>query len=285
VITTAFTFIASTNAIAYVGAEPVFVDINPVSFTLDPDAIEAAITPRTRAVLPVDLYGNPADLVRIQEICNRHGLALIDDASQAHGAATQGKPVGSFGTATFSFYPSKNMTTAEGGMITTDSLPIAEAARKLRHHGTQQTYIHDRIGYNFRLTNMAAAIGIVQLKHLRDFNERRIANAAYLTEKLAGLSTPVVRPGDRHVFHQYTIRLPKERDRFSDDLKARGIETRVYYPLPVHRQPAYAGRGFERVFLPHTDRAAEQVLSLPVHPSLSSEELEYIAATVLELWS
>jgi perosamine synthetase len=282
VITTPFTFIASTNAILYVGAKPVFADIDPLSYTLDPDAIEALITPKTRAILPVDLYGNPADLVRIQEICDRYGLALIDDASQAHGAAINGKPVGSFGTATFSFYPSKNMTTAEGGMITTNNAEVAEAARKLRHHGTQQTYIHDRLGFNFRMTNIQAAIGIVQLKHLADFNARRIANARYFDEHLPGIQTPAVRPGTRHVYHQYTIRIPAQRDRLMDELKARGIESRVYYPLPVHRQPAYAELAWADVQLPETDRAANEALSIPVHPSLSQEDLERIASTVVK---
>ncbi|HEY3059497.1 MAG TPA: DegT/DnrJ/EryC1/StrS family aminotransferase, partial [Chloroflexota bacterium] len=207
VITTAFTFIASTNAILYVGARPVFADIEPDTFNIDVGHVERLITPRTKAVLPVDLYGQPANLIDLAELCERHGLVLIDDASQAHGAEINGRKLGTFGTTCFSFYPSKNMTTAEGGMITTNQPEIAEAARKLRHHGTQRTYIHDSLGFNFRMTNIQAAIGIEQLKRLPGFNARRIDNAAYLSATLRGVVAPVTRTGNRHVFHQYTVRV------------------------------------------------------------------------------
>ncbi len=283
VITTAFTFIASTNAILYVGAKPVFADIEPDTFNIDVAQVERLITSRTKAILPVDLYGQPANLVALSELCDRHGLVLIDDASQAHGAEINGRKIGTFGTACFSFYPSKNMTTAEGGMITTDRLDVAEAARKLRHHGTERTYYHDRLGFNFRMTNIQAAIGLEQLKRLPQFNERRIANAAYFSAHLRGVVTPTTRPGMRHVFHQYTVRVADKRAVLADTLRTRGIETRVYYPLPVHQQASYVNGGGVPYVLPETESAANEVLSLPVHPSVTDEQREYIARTVCEL--
>jgi perosamine synthetase len=285
VITTAFTFIASTNAILYVGARPVFADIKADSFNIDPEQVEHLITPKTKAILAVDLYGNPADLIRLQEICDRHKLALIDDASQAHGAAIRGRRTGTFGTGCFSFYPSKNMTTAEGGMITTDRDDIASVARSLRQHGAERTYFHELLGFNFRMTNIQAAIGIQQLKRLPEFNERRIANAGYLNQHMPGIPTPITQPDYTHVFHQYTVRVPGDRDRLASELKKNGIESRVYYPLPVHRQPAYAGLGFDDVHLPETDRAAREVLSLPVHPAVTQADLQRIVRAVMELWS
>jgi dTDP-4-amino-4,6-dideoxygalactose transaminase len=285
VITTAFTFIASSNVILYVGARPVFADIDADSFNIDSECVERLITPRTKAVLAVDLYGNPADLVRLQELCDRHDIMLIEDASQSHGAAIGDRRTGTFGTGCFSFYPSKNMTTAEGGMITTSSGEIAETARKLRQHGSDGTYYHEMLGFNFRMTNIQAAIGLQQLKRLPGFNERRIANAAYLNDQFDGIPTPRVRPGYRHVYHQYTIRVPGARDKFAARLKESGVESRVYYPLPVHRQPAYAERGFGDIQLPQSDRASREVLSLPVHPGLSDEDLAQVARAVVELWS
>ncbi|MBV9547564.1 MAG: DegT/DnrJ/EryC1/StrS family aminotransferase [Chloroflexi bacterium] len=285
VITTAFTFMASTSTILYVGARPIFADIDPETFTLDPDRVEALITPRTRAIMPVDLYGHPADLVAFEDICQRRGLVLIEDACQAHGAAIGDRKAGSFGTACFSFYPSKNMTTAEGGMITTDDVGIADAARRLRHHGQSQTYVHDELGFNFRMTNIQAAIGIEQLKRLSGFNAQRMANARFLDRELAGLPTPVVRPGARHAFHQYTLRVPGRRAELASALRERGIETRVYYPLPVHQQKSYLRLGYPPVQLPETERAAAEVLSLPVHPSVSPDQLAYIARTVREIWN
>jgi dTDP-4-amino-4,6-dideoxygalactose transaminase len=176
------------------------------------------------------------------------------------------------------------MTTAEGGMIVTDQAKIADAARRLRHHGSSETYFHDHLGFNFRMTNIQAAIGIEQLKRLPGFNDERIANARYLTAQLAGLGTPVTREGVTHVFHQYTLRVPHGREQFSQALRDNGIETRVYYPLPVHRQPSYLAFGFDAVDLPETDRATAEVLSLPVHPSVTRAQLEHVARSARSLW-
>ena len=248
VITVPFTFIASANSILYVGATPVFVDIDPDSYNIDVDRIEAAITPRTKAIMPVDLYGNPAEMSRIQEIAARHGLAIIEDAAQAHGAEENGKRMGSWGTGCFSFYPTKNITTGEGGMVTTSDDCIADRARLLRAHGMRVRYYHEMLGYNFRMTNIHAAIGLAQLPKLETFNQRRMANAAYLSEHLPKdkVKVPVVRPGTRHVFHQYTVRVlpPLDRDKVREQLAARGVGTEVYYPVPVHRQQLYQELGY-----------------------------------------
>ena len=283
VITTSFTFIASTNAILYVGAEPVFADIDPSTFNIDVEQIERLITPRTRAIMPVDLYGQAAKLVEIERICERHDLVLIDDASQAPGAGIDKRRNGTFGTATFSFYPDKNMTTAEGGMITTNDAAVADAGAPNRISGSTRTYYHERLGFNFRMTNIQAAIGLEQLHHFPAFNERRIENAAYFSSHIRGAITPVTSPGNRHVFHQYTLRIVNNREALADALRNRGIENRVYYPLPVHQQVSYRALGKPDIHLPETERAAAQVLSIPVHPSITDAQREYIAKTVTEL--
>jgi dTDP-4-amino-4,6-dideoxygalactose transaminase len=284
VVTTPFTFIASSNAILYVGARPVFADVRPDTYNIDPAQLERFVTPRTRAVLAVDLYGLPADLPTLADFCERRGLVLIEDASQSHGAEINGRRTGSFGTATFSFYPSKNMTTGEGGMITTNDPKVAEAARVLRHHGTTGTYVHDVLGFNHRMTNLQAAIGLVQLGRLPDLNARRQANAKHLTEALPGLRTPTVPAGVRHVFHQYTLRIGAGRDRFAELLRRQGVESRVYYPVPVHRQPLYRTLGLDDAQAPEAERAAAEVLSIPVHPRLSSDELERVAVAARAAW-
>jgi dTDP-4-amino-4,6-dideoxygalactose transaminase len=287
VITVPFTFIASANSILYTGAKPIFVDIDPDSFNIDVDQIEAAITSRTRAIMPVDLYGNPAAMSRIQEIAARHGLAIIEDAAQAHGAEENGKRMGSWGTGCFSFYPTKNITTGEGGMVTTSDDCIADRARLLRAHGMRVRYYHEMLGYNFRMTNIHAAIGLAQLPKLETFNERRISNAAYLSEHLPKdkVKAPTVRPGTRHVFHQYTVRVlpPLDRDKVREQLAARGVGTEIYYPVPVHRQQLYLDLGYGDQSFPESERAAKDVLSLPVHPGLSQEDLETIVAAVESL--
>jgi len=279
VITTPFSFIATANSILSTRAQPVFVDIEEASFNIDPRLIEEKITPQTKALIPVHLYGNPCDMEAILEIAARHGLIVIEDACQAHGASIDGRKVGSFGTGCFSFYATKNMVTGEGGMITTDDEVIAERARLIRQHGMRRQYYHDMWGFNFRMTEFQAAIGVVQLEKLEDFNRRRIENAAYLTENLKQVITPQVKHGFRHVFHQYTIRVPDGRDEMLEGLRERGIDTRVYYPLPIHKQPFYHQLGYHEE-LPLAEKASREVLSLPVHPGLTRAELERIVEEV-----
>jgi len=283
VITTPFTFIASANSILYVGARPVFVDIDPVTFNIDPAQIEAAITPRTKAIMPVHLFGLVCDMEPILALARERDLVVIEDACQAHGAEYRGRRAGSFGTGCFSLYPTKNITSAEGGMITTDDEKIAEQCRVIRQHGMRRRYYHDEIGFNFRMTDVHAAIGLAQLQKLERFNAARIANGRFLNERLAGVTTPTVPEGCRHVFHQYTIRVDGgRRDQVLEGLKERGIGTGVYYPLPVHEQRVYVERGYEGTF-PEAERAAAEVLSLPVHAGLSGADLETIVAAVNEL--
>jgi perosamine synthetase len=282
VLTSPFTFIASANAILFTGAKPVFVDIDQESYNIDPNLIEEKITERTKAVLPVHLYGYPCDMEAIEGIATDRGLAVIEDACQAHGAAIRGRKVGSYGTGCFSFYPSKNMTTAEGGMITTDDAEIADRARLLRNHGQSQLYLHQTIGYNFRMTEIQAALGLVQLERLPGWVEKRIGNASYLSARLSKVFTPQVREGYRHVFHQYTVRVGRERDAALNRLNQAGIGARVYYPLPVHQQPFYRQLGYDES-LPVAERMSQEVLSLPVHPALTQGELDKIVTEVSKL--
>jgi perosamine synthetase len=301
VITTAFSFAATANAILLAGATPVFVDIEPDTYTLDPVQTETALTRRTKAILPVHLYGHPCDMNQLQQIAEAYSLMLIEDASQAHAAKIDGRPVGSFGTGCFSFYATKNMTTGEGGMVTTNDSAIAERVRLLRNHGQEARYYHIVLGYNMRMTELQAALGVAQLEKLEYFTQRRIANATYLTEQLRGaVQTPVVRPGYRHVYHQYTIRIPSKRNECMTELRAKGIDTTIHYPLPIHQQPFYRRKsslfrvlspgkrpavkgGNPLAQLPATESAAQQVLSLPVHPALSQEDLSTIAREVVAL--
>lgn len=285
VITSPFTFIASANAILFAGARPVFADIEPDTFNLDPDRVEARIPPCSRAILPVHLFGHPCDMEALLEIAAVHDLVIIEDACQAHGAMVNGRRVGSFGTGCFSFYPTKNMTTAEGGMITTDDDELAERARALRNHGMRRRYYHDLIGYNFRMTDLQAALGRVQLGKLPQRTEQRIANAAYLTERLAGsdhVIPPVVRESVTHVFHQYTVRLRKDRNRALERLRGQGVGAEVYYPVPVHQQAPYREMGYDDR-LPVAERTSQEVLSLPVHPGLTRADLECIVEGVAGL--
>jgi perosamine synthetase len=279
VITVPFTFIASANSIVYTGARPVFVDIDERDFTMDVDQVEAAITPRTRAIMPVSLYGQPADMPAIAAIAERRGLALIEDAAQAHGAAVDGRKSGTWGAGAFSFYPTKNMTTGEGGMLTTSDAAYADRVRLLREHGMKVRYHHDIVGYNFRMTDIAAAIGLAQLPKLPGYNERRRAIAARYDAELSGVITPFVRPGVSHVYHQYTIRV-SERDVFAERLKERGVGSAIYYPIPVHRQKPFIAMGYGDGSFPVTDRLTAQVLSIPVHPALSEEEVDAVIAAV-----
>jgi len=278
VITTPFTFIASANAALFTGAKPVFVDIDERTYNMDPGRIEAAISPRTKAILPVHLFGNPCDMEAIMDIAAKHGLVVIEDACQAHGATVGGRRVGSFGTGCFSFYPTKNITTAEGGIITTNDDELADRARLIRSHGQRERYYHEMIGYNFRMTEIQAAIGLVQLGKLEQFNTARRAHAAYLTAHLKGVTVPSETPGCRHVYHQYTIRVPAAgggRDALANHLRERGIGTMIYYPVPVHKQVVYQRLGYQD-HLPLAESASREVLSLPVHPALTREELDQI---------
>ena len=284
VITTPFTFIASANAVLYTGARPVFVDVESDTFNIDPALVESAITPRTKAILAVDLYGHPADIGELRSIADRRGLLLIEDACQAHGATIDGVKTGALGVgATFSFYPTKNITTGEGGMVTTSDPDIAQRVQLLRQHGAQQRYHHDIVGYNFRLTDIAAAIGVAQLRKLDRFNAIRRRNAAVLTgglQGVPGLRTPPERQGFGHVYHQYTVAVERSRDQLQQRLHDLGIGTAVHYPVPVHRQPAYIKLGYGNMSLPVADRAASEVLSLPVHPALSDSDLQRIIDSV-----
>jgi len=279
VITTPLSFIASANCILYVGAKPIFVDIEPETCLLDPDAIKDKITQRTRAILPVHLYGQPCDMADIMEIAAHHNLVLVEDACQAHGATYEGQPVGSFGTGCFSFYATKNMTMGEGGIITTNDGALAERLRLLRNHGQSQRYQHDIVGYHFRTTDLQAAIGLVQLDKLARWNEQRIANARYLSDRLTGVRVPVVKSNRRHVYHQYTVRVPDGRDSLQRHLQVQGIGTAIHYPVPIHQQPAYRALGYDDL-LPQAEAASREVLSLPVYPTLSQADLERIVAAV-----
>lgn len=288
VITTPFTFAATANAVLFTSARPVFVDVRGDDFNIDPSLIEAKITPHTRAILPVHLYGQPCDMAAIMSIAHKHNLLVVEDAAQAHGASVDGKMAGSFGTGCFSFYATKNMTTGEGGMITTDDAAIAEKARRYRSHGESSRYVSESLGYNFRMTEILAAIGLAQLRMLPARNEQRRANAAYLTGHLRGVITPKEMPGRYHVYHQYTVRVPSPdgtstaRDALKAKLAEAGVQTSVHYPIPVSRQPLYLDLGY-RDRLPVAEQLSRDVLSLPVHPALTSDDLSTIVSAVNEV--
>ncbi|OZV80969.1 aminotransferase DegT [Micromonospora echinospora] len=281
VIVPSFSFAASANSIRLVGAEPVFVDIEPGSFCVDPAAVEAAVGPRTKAIMPVHLYGHPAAMDKLMAIAEKHGLAVVEDAAQAHGASLNGHPVGAFGTAgCFSFYPTKNMHSLEGGMITTADPALARTLRLLRNQGMEQRYANEVVGANMRLTDVAAAIGRVQLRQLADWTEQRRANAKFLDARISAMVTPPVADNARHVYHQYTVRVVDgDRDAAQQRLTDLGIGNAVYYPTPIHRLKPYLNADGEPGpwDLPETEKAAAQVISLPVHPSLSQSDLERIA--------
>ena len=284
VITTPFTFAATGNSILYTGARPVFVDIDPETFTIDPCKIEDAITDKTKAIMPVQLYGQSADMDAIMKIAKEHDLIVIEDAAQAHGAEYNGVKVGNLGDmACFSFYPTKNMTTSEGGMITTNNEEFAENAKIYRAHGSATKYHHDVLGYNFRMTDIGAAIGIEQLKKLESFNDKRIENAKYLNEALADcdlIETPVVKDGYKHVYHQYTIKVKDgKRDELSDYLIENGIGNGIYYPIPLYNQVLYTNMGYNQS-LPVTDEIVKDVLSLPIHAKLTKFDLDLIIKTI-----
>jgi len=281
VITTPFTFIASANAILYTGARPVLVDATFDDFCIDPALVSAAITPRTRAILPVSLYGQPADLPALAGLAQEYGVALVEDAAQSHGAAIGARCSGSWGTGCFSFYPTKNMTSGEGGMVTTADASLAERIRLLRSHGMAVRYHHDSLGYNLRMTEIHAAIGLAQLSKLPGFNARRREIASRYDAELRGVITPRTRPGVTHVYHQYTIRVA-QRDAFAAALADRGVGSAVYYPVPVHRQKALAALGFGDRRYPVSERLSEEVLSIPVHPGLAERDVDTVIGAVNE---
>jgi len=271
VIVPSFTFAATANAVGLAGAVPVFADIERDTFCLDPDAAAAAVNPRTVAIMPVHLYGHPADMAAFESLAQRHGLALVEDAAQAHAAEVDGRPVGALGTAAaFSFYPTKNMTTGEGGMVVLADEAAARTARLLRSQGMERQYENEIVGFNLRMTDTAAAIGRVQLARLRSFTEARRTNAEHLTSALSGsaIASPTERPGCRHVYHQYTVR-SAERDALAQRCDDAGVEARVYYPTPVHRLPSFD----VDLDLPQTMAATAEVLSLPVGPHLTGDDL------------
>lgn len=279
VIVPSFTFAATANSVALTGATPVFADIEPDHYCLDARAVEASVTDRTKAIMPVHLYGHPADMHALEAVAEDHGLLVFEDAAQAHGASLRGRAVGTFGEfSMFSLYPTKNMTSGEGGMVSTGSGEVARRLRLLRNQGMERQYVNELVGFNTRMTDLHAAIGRVQLKKVGAWTVQRRANASYLTAHLEGVSTPVIAEGAQHVFHQYTIRIPGgERDRFAVALKDEfGIGSGVYYPVPNHRLPAFK----VSADLPETEAASREVLSLPVHPSLAPEDLDRIVAAV-----
>jgi dTDP-4-amino-4,6-dideoxygalactose transaminase len=283
VITVPFTFVASVAAIIYAGARPVLVDIDPRSFTMDPAAIEAAITPRTKAILPVHLYGQPADMDPIMEVARRHGLVVIEDAAQAHGAKYKGRAVGSIGDlACFSFYPGKNLGAyGEGGAVTTSNDKYSQTVRMLRDWGQDRKYHHVLRGYNYRMEGFQGAVLRVKLRHLEAWtNARRNVVSSY--NKFlggAGVETPSEMPWAHHVYHVYTLRTA-DRDGMHAFLQEEGIQTGIHYPVPAHLQPAYSDLGYKKGAFPQSEEAANQVLSLPLYPELPSEAVAEVARAV-----
>lgn len=277
VIVPSFTFAATANSVALTGAKPVFVDIDINTYNIDPNLIEKAITPSTKAIQVVHLYGLPADMIRIVEIAKRHKLLIIEDAAQAHNASINDQPVGTFGdAAAFSFYPTKNITSGEGGMIVFKDKEPARLARLYRNQGMEKRYQNEIIGFNLRMTDIHAAIGRAQLKHLLKWSKKRQDNAMTLSSQLQNVITPIIPNGFSHVFHQYTIRVLKNRDIFSERLSKAGVGNSVYYPTQVHKLPSFNSS----IPLPQTQLATESVLSLPVHPSLTSRDLKQVINTV-----
>jgi len=280
VITTPFSFAATVNSILSVGAVPVFVDIDPESYCIDPSLIPAAISPRTKAIIPVHLFGHPSDMTEISGIANKHNLVVIEDAAQAHGSEFSGHKVGAVGTGCFSFYPTKNITTGEGGIVTTDNLDIATRIRLLRNHGMGERYQYDSLGYNLRMSEIHAAIGVAQMPKLESFVEKRRKNAAVITSALGGSIVPPATPvNGRHVYNQYTVRIPGGRGELAENLLAKGIRTGIYYPTLLSELPHVADGGS----YPEAEKACSEVISLPVHPGLDNDNLDTIIEAVNSL--
>lgn len=286
VITAPFSFYSAAEVIADLGATPVFVDIEADTFNIDPRLIEAAITPKTRAIIPVHIFGHPAPLTEINAIAQKHGLKVIEDSAQGWGASLGGKMCGNLADAgTFSFFPSKNLgACGEGGLISTDDDDIARVARNLRVHGQSRRYYYDEIGYNSRLHALQAAILRVKMPHSRSWNQNRRAHAAHYAQLLE--QTPLVLPTERsgacHVYHQYTLRVPEnlEREKICAHLSERGIGWAIYYPHPLHLQPVFENLGYREGQLPVSERACREVLSLPIFPELEVREVEEVGAAL-----
>jgi len=289
VITTPFTFVATTETIALLGAVPVYVDIDPVTFNIDPEKIEAKITPRSKVILPVHLFGQPANMTRIREIAQKHGLAVIEDAAQAVGASWEGKKVCGFGDISgISFYPSKNLGAfGDGGMVATNNDTLAEKLRSIANHGSSRTYYHDRLGVASRLDSIQAAVLRVKLKYLDEWNATRAQAAAWYSSRLSAhtekLQIPTVDSRADAIWHQYSVIIKGDRDAVSTRLKAEGIPHNVYYPVPLHLQAAYKAFGGSVGEFPHTEYAATHILALPMHSELTEEQVEYISDKLIEL--
>jgi len=283
VITVPFTFVATVAAIGYIGAKAVFVDIDPATFTMDVAQLEQAITSRTKAIVPVHLYGQPADMDPIVAIARRHGLVVIEDACQAHGAAYKGRPVGSLGDAAcFSFYPGKNLGAyGEGGMVVSNSASFAREVRMLRDWGAEKKYHHVLKGYNYRMDGIQGAILRVKLRHLERWTEARRAHARDYARLLADSNVTIPQEAGyaRHVFHVYAVRTT-DRQSLQRTLQANGVGSGIHYPIPVHLQPAYSDLGYTAGAFPESERAADEVLSLPMYPELSHTKLEMVAAAI-----
>jgi dTDP-4-amino-4,6-dideoxygalactose transaminase len=288
VITPSFTFIATAEAIAYCGATPIFVDIDPITFNVDPAQIAQKITARTKVIMPVHLFGQMADMDAIMGLAQEHGLQVVEDCAQAIGATYKGRPSGSFGAAgCFSFYPTKNLGAfGDGGMVVTADSTLAAHVCKLRAHGSNVRYYHDEVGFCSRLDEVQAAILRVKLPHLMNWNSRRVEIAQFYHEQFEHLpvQTPATAPGNTHTYHQYTLRVP-DRDRLVKEMQAAGVGAMIYYPVPIHLQKAFQSFGYQSGDLPVSEKAAAEVLSLPIFPELTDAQAEQVADTLTTLLS
>lgn len=290
VVTSSFSFISSGNCILFQNAKPVFADIDPATFNIDPEDVAEKITSKTKAIIPIHIFGQPANMDALQEVCEDKNIHLVEDAAQAHGAEYHKRKIGSIGKiGCFSFYATKNMTSGEGGMITTNDKKLAEKARLLINHGQTQKYQHDILGYNYRMNDICSAVGIVQLKKIEEFNKKRIENANLLCkgiEKINGLSCPVTMENIKHVFHQYVIKIEEnyhqERVELIKKLTKKGIGVAVHYPMPIYKQNLYQKLGYAENKCPKTEKICSKVLSIPVHPLVKKSDINYILENLKE---
>ena len=285
-----FSFISTANCVLFQNAKPVFVDVDKKTFNIDPEDIKKKITSKTKAIIGVHLFGQPFEVEKIKEICKDNKLYLVEDCAQAHGAEYKNKKVGSFGDiGCFSLYATKNMTSGEGGILTTNNKVIGKKLRLLINHGQTEKYLHSELGYNYRMSNIQAGLGLCQLKKLDKFNEKRIENADFLSKniKVSGLTLPYIKENIKHVFHQYVVKIEENfcmnRSEFIKYLNENGIGCAIHYPLPIHKQPLYQKLGYSKVKCPISEEIAGKVLSLPVHPSLLKEDLKHIVETINKL--